>query len=141
MAQPRVRSDGLIDLDTSDVDLQPFVPAEVLAKASPKNLEAELKGLDDVFASRTQQLRRSGEKLVYLARIEVDADDGVRAFAGPVVVPTTHPAAQLEGSSALVAFTTARYANDALVIRGSGAGGAVTASALLADIFAATGHV
>lgn len=127
--------------DTSDVDLQPFVPAELLAKASPKNLEAELKKLDEVFASRTQELRRRGEKLVYLARVEVGANDAVKASAGPVVVPAAHPAAQLEGSSALVAFTTARYASDALVVRGSGAGGAVTASALLADVFAATGHV
>ena len=121
-------------LELADVDLQPFVPASV----------RDLADADVELAARVARLRARGEKLVYLARIDVDTDaDGttrVRASAGPVAVSLEHPAASLGGSSALVAFTTARYDRDPLVVRGSGAGGAVTASALFADVLKVTGQ-
>ncbi|MDB4933256.1 MAG: Aspartokinase [Labilithrix sp.] len=116
-------------LEIADVDLEPFVPASV------KDLEK----LDAELAAKVARLRTRGEKLVYLARIEAEGTT-VRASAGPLAVPLDHPAATLRGSSALVAFTTARYDRDPLVVRGSGAGGAVTASALFADILKATGR-
>ncbi|MDB4996751.1 MAG: Aspartokinase [Myxococcaceae bacterium] len=118
-------------LELGDVDLQPFVHASV------RNLE----DVDAELAVRVNRLRGRGEKLVYLARVDVDADGTtVRASAGPVAVAADHPAATLGGSSALVAFTTARYDRDPLVVRGSGAGGAVTASALFSDVLKATGQ-
>jgi aspartokinase/homoserine dehydrogenase 1 len=121
-------------LELEDIDLTPFVPTSV----------RELSELDVELGGRVARLKARGEKLVYLARIEVTAwPDGrpvLRASAGPVVVPLEHPAANLGGSSALVAFTTARYDRDPLVVRGSGAGGAVTASALFADVLKVTGQ-
>jgi aspartokinase/homoserine dehydrogenase 1 len=51
-------------------------------------------------------------------------------------VPESHPAARLRGSEAFVAFTTARYADYPLVVQGPGAGGAVTAAGVLADVLA-----
>ena len=126
-------------IETSDVALEPFLPRDFLEASSPGTLERDVVKLDATFAVNAERLRRRNEKLVYLARIETDADGTVAASAGPIAVPASHPAAQLQGSSALVAFTTARHAPEPLVVRGSGAGGAVTASALLADIFAATG--
>jgi aspartokinase/homoserine dehydrogenase 1 len=111
-------------LDTSDVDLQPFVPVNAA---------------DAEVAAKVEHLRRRGHKLVYLARIDADGDR-VRASAGPVAVSLDHPAATLGGSSALVAFTTARYDRDPLVVKGSGAGGLVTASALIADVLDVRGH-
>ncbi len=133
------------DLDTTAraldaCELEPFLPGEILARLTPENLEVELAELDATFAERAAHHRRRGEKLVYLARIEVDGSGGVEAAARPIAVPVTHPAAQLQGSSALVSFTTDRYRTDPLVLRGPGAGGAVTASAVLSDIFAVTGH-
>lgn len=127
-------------IELADVDLEPFVPRDVLAASGPDRIAADLSRLDDAFARRVESLRRRGEKLLYLARIEVDASGAVRATAAPTAVPSTHPAANLAGSSALVAFTTARYADPPLVVSGSGAGGAVTAAAVLADVLKATGH-
>ncbi|MDF2696334.1 MAG: Aspartokinase [Labilithrix sp.] len=125
-----------VRLETSEVALEPFLPREVLDASTPDTLEREAAKLDATFAANVERQRRRNEKLVFLARIEAEADGTVRASAGPVVVPGTHPAAQLQGSSALVAFSTSRHAVDPLVVRGAGAGGPVTASALLADIFA-----
>ncbi len=115
-------------LEFGDVDLAPFVPTYV-----------SLATLDQEVGARVKRLKERGEKLVYLARIETGADGTAKASAGPIAVPLDHPAATLSGSSALVAFTTARYPHDPLVVRGSGAGGAVTASALVADVLKATG--
>jgi aspartokinase/homoserine dehydrogenase 1 len=53
---------------------------------------------------------------------------------GPVGVESGHPATQLRGSEAFVAFTTERYQDYPLIVRGAGAGGAVTAAGVLADI-------
>ncbi|MCW5837819.1 MAG: hypothetical protein KIS78_35840, partial [Labilithrix sp.] len=50
-------------------------------------------------------------------------------------VPLDHPAASLDGSSALVAITSDRYPTAPLVVRGAGAGGPVTATAVLSDVF------
>jgi len=120
-------------LETADVELEPFVPAAFLAASSAATLVRDLERLDVEVAARVQRLTARGEKLVYLARI-----DATGASAGPVAVPLDHPAATLGGSSALVAFTTARYDRDPLVVRGAGAGGAVTAAALIADVLKAT---
>jgi aspartokinase/homoserine dehydrogenase 1 len=51
-------------------------------------------------------------------------------------VPAAHPATRLRGSEAFVAFTTERYAEYPLVVQGAGAGGAVTAAGVLADVLA-----
>ncbi len=105
-------------LEIAGADLQPFVAANTN---------------DSEVASKVERLRHRNEKLVYLARIDMEGGR-VRASAGPVAVALDHPAATLGGSSALVAFTTARYDRDPLVVRGAGAGGPVTASALIADV-------
>jgi len=53
---------------------------------------------------------------------------------GPRAVPREHPAARLRGSEAFVAFTTERHAEWPLLVQGAGAGGAVTAAGLLAEV-------
>jgi aspartokinase/homoserine dehydrogenase 1 len=41
----------------------------------------------------------------------------------------------LSGSDNIIAFTTTRYSENPLVIKGAGAGAEVTAAGVLADIF------
>ena len=48
--------------------------------------------------------------------------------------PKQHPFAQLNGSDNIIAFTTARYAKQPLVVRGPGAGAEVTAGGVFADL-------
>jgi bifunctional aspartokinase / homoserine dehydrogenase 1 len=95
-----------------DVDVAPFT----------EDLEA-----------RVPRLEARGERLVYLARIEVK-HDGVTISAGPTAVAASHPAASLRGGTSLVSFTTDRYEAQPLVVHGPGAGGVVTAAAVLADV-------
>ncbi len=86
-------------IEIDDVDLEPF-------------------DVDEAYAARCEA---RGERLVYLARIDV-RDDGVAISAGPRAVAATHPAAALRGGTSLVSFTTDRYAVHPLVVHGPGAG-------------------
>lgn len=125
-----------IALELEDVSLSPLVPPEALDR--DEDLDTSLRRLDADFARRTDDLRARGMKLVYLAQIRVGdprSGKGTEVLVGPQEIPLDHPAASLEGSSALVAITSDRYPAAPLVVRGAGAGGAVTATAVLSDVF------
>ena len=49
-------------------------------------------------------------------------------------IPTSHPFYDLEGKDNIVLFYTDRYIEQPLIIKGAGAGAAVTASGLFGDI-------
>lgn len=48
--------------------------------------------------------------------------------------PRSHPFAQLSGSDNIIAFTTQRYDQQPLIIRGPGAGAEVTAGGVFSDL-------
>lgn len=119
-----------------EVVVEPLVPRELL---EPMSLEAFFEQLaqgDDAMSERLARLKDEGKVLKYLARIDPPAAPGeaCRVTAGPMEIPLDHPATRLRGSEAFVAFTTERYADYPLIVQGSGAGGAVTAAGVLADV-------
>jgi aspartokinase/homoserine dehydrogenase 1 len=118
-------------VELSDVEVEPFVPKAVLAEAELPRFYAALERADAAFAERIAGLAREGQVLRYLARIEPSVG---RVVVGPVAVPLTHPATRLRATEAFVAFSTERYAELPLVVQGAGAGGAVTAAGVLADV-------
>jgi aspartokinase/homoserine dehydrogenase 1 len=120
-----------LELDLSDVEVTPLVPQELLDVSDVPAFFERLEEYDAEFGARINALKERGESLRYLARID---PDGPKVTVGPVGVPTGHPASQLKGSEAFVAFTTERYQDYPLIVRGAGAGGAVTAAGVLADI-------
>lgn len=125
------------ELELDAVRVEPFVPPAILAEDDLERFFAALARHDEAFAARVEGLRREGLTLRYLARIEPSTEEGsARIQVGPVGVPADHPAVRLRGSEAFVAFTTARYAEYPLLVQGAGAGGAVTAAGVLADILA-----
>lgn len=122
-----------LQLELSDVVVEPLIPAELIAE---QELNAFFKGLEAyeaTFAKQIDGYKAQGRVLRYIARIDPNAE-GAKLVVGPVAVEATHPAASLRGSEAFVAFTTERYQDYPLIVRGSGAGGAVTAAGVLADI-------
>ncbi len=60
---------------------------------------------------------------------------------GPVAVKADHPSTSLRGEEAMVAFTTRRFREYPLIVRGAGAGGDVTAAGVLADVLRLAHHV
>lgn len=120
-----------IPLELEDVVVEPFVPAELFAHDSVEAFLEAIDAHDGVFETEVRSLRERGLVLRYLATVDPAARV---AKVGPVAVSLEHPASGLRGTEALVSFTTGRYADYPLVVRGAGAGGEVTAAGVLADV-------
>ncbi len=124
-----------LSVELDQVTVAPFVPESILAHDDLGDFFAALGRADDAFADRIRGLQAEGRVLRYLARIDL-TQPVPTLEVGPVGVPADHPATRLRGSEAFVAFTTERYAEYPLVVQGAGAGGAVTAAGVIADVLA-----
>jgi aspartokinase/homoserine dehydrogenase 1 len=80
---------------------------------------------------RVQQAKRGQQVLRYVAEIDVRAG---RAAVGLQAFPPTHPFANISLTDNIVQFVTGRYCDNPLIIRGPGAGPAVTAAGIFADL-------
>lgn len=128
-----------LQLGMDDIQVHPLVHHDLLAEPDLEFFFEDLADYDSTFAASVADLQASGRVLRYLARIDLELPgEGqrpeFRVRVGPIDVAPDHPAATLRGAEAFVAFTTERYAEYPLVVRGAGAGGAVTAAGVLADI-------
>ena len=128
-----------LPLELDDVAVEPFVDASLLAEDDPEQFLRSLASHDETFASRVRRLAAAGRTLRYLVQI-VPGAGGRQVRVGPTEVDAGHPAVPLRGAEALVTFTTARYREYPLIVRGPGAGGDVTAAGVLADVLRLTGE-
>jgi len=82
--------------------------------------------------SRFQAARANGKVVRYMTRISRDTgiEVGLRELS------LDHPLASLRGPDNMISFTTRRYHDRPLVVRGPGAGVEVTAAGVLGDIIA-----
>jgi aspartokinase/homoserine dehydrogenase 1 len=71
-----------------------------------------------------------GNVLKYAGIIETDGSCRVEMKPYPM----DHPFARITGSDNIVAFTTERYSTQPLIVQGPGAGPAVTAGGIFADL-------
>lgn len=119
-------------LEPEEVEIEPIVPALPYASLALDAFWQQLPVADAALAARRQEAHVAGKRLRYLASID---DRGARV--GIEAVLPEHPAFALAGPDNLVAFTTRRYHRSPLVVRGPGAGPAVTAAGVFADILRA----
>ena len=124
------RSAGL-DLEPEAVDVEPLLPSE--AAAGPlENFWAQLPSLDEPMEKSREGAEASGGRLVYLGTVEAG-----KASVRLEVVPSDHPCWTLHGSENLILVVSERYDTVPLVVRGPGAGPAVTAAGVFADVLRA----
>lgn len=123
-----------VPLNIEDVQVEPLVPAEILAEDDLDAFFAQLERYDPVMKEKVDGIKARGESLCYLARVVPDADPKDSLRVGPTGVDSEHAASRLKGTQAFLAFFTQRYAEDPLITQGAGAGGAVTAAGVLADV-------
>lgn len=92
-------------------------------------------GRDDAaWRDEAARAHDDGKVLRYVASVTATkVEVGLRA------VPRDHPIGQLSGSANRLVITSGRYAESPLVLTGPGAGPAVTATGVLADLLALTG--
>ncbi len=115
-------------LNMADIQVASLVPPGL--ESVP--LDAFWEGLraqDAGYAERVAAAHARGEVLRYLAVIDREG-----ARVGLEAVPRSAPAGSLEGTESLFVFQTRRYGSQPLTVRGRGAGAALTAGGVLADI-------
>jgi aspartokinase/homoserine dehydrogenase 1 len=122
-------------VERSEVEVESLVPAG--AAGLPLTLVTDAFGADDGgWAARVGAAARDGQRLRYVGRVEPGADGRGRLRVGVEAVAAESPLGRLGGTDNLIEITTARYAHAPLVIQGPGAGPAVTAGGVLADVLA-----
>ena len=116
-------------IEAEEIEVEPLLPAAPWSTMEPRDFLRALPEADGVFAERQRRAAADGRRLRYVASLSAD---GIRV-ALEAVAPE-HPAYGVSGPDNLIAFTTQHYQETPLVIRGPGAGTAVTASGVFADI-------
>lgn len=125
------------DVELDDVVVEPLVPAELLEATTIEAFFDALESHDAELSAKIEAMKLEGRVLRYLARVDpASCVEGKRCAleVGPTFIAQDHPATRLRGSEAFVAFTTDRHLEYPLIVQGSGAGGAVTAAGVLADV-------
>jgi bifunctional aspartokinase / homoserine dehydrogenase 1 len=119
-----------LTLELSDIAVESLAPA-ALKDASVEEFLKRLPDFDAPMAERVAGAKRAGQVLRYVAAIDVRAGKakvGLESF-GP-----KHPFANISLTDNIVQFETGRYCDNPLIVRGPGAGPAVTAGGIFADL-------
>lgn len=116
-------------LEAADVDIQSILPQACLDATTVDDFYAALKAEDTYFTNLKQQAESEGKVLRYIGKLE----DG-KASITLQMVDENHPFYMLSGSDNIISFTTDRYKERPLVVKGPGAGAEVTAAGVFADL-------
>jgi aspartokinase/homoserine dehydrogenase 1 len=116
-------------LELADVRVESLVPAALASSSVPEFLE-RLDEFDAPMLARLEAARARGHVLRYVGSVGADG----RAEVGVVELPASHPFANIALTDNIVRFQTARYDRNPLIVQGPGAGPAVTAAGVFADL-------
>lgn len=116
-------------LEPDQVQVENILPQSCLDAASVDDFFAALEQSNGVFQQRVEDAANAGKKLRLVAELS-NGEAKVKLEA----VDSHHPFYTLQGSDNMIAFTSQRYQNQPLVIRGPGAGADVTAAGVFAEI-------
>jgi aspartokinase/homoserine dehydrogenase 1 len=119
-----------LKLELGDIEVESLAPA-ALANASVTEFLERLADFDAPMADRVKEARRSHQVLRYVADVDVRAGTAnvrLQSFA------PEHPFASISLTDNIVQFVTGRYCDNPLIVRGPGAGPAVTAAGIFADL-------
>lgn len=115
-------------LEQDDVEKHLFIPQEMF-EGTLDDFWEQVETLDDDFERRRRELERQRKRWRFVARL----DEG-KASVQLCEVDYWHPFYNLEGSNNIILLTTERYKEYPMMIQGYGAGAAVTAAGVFADI-------
>ncbi len=116
-------------MEIDDIQNNSFLPQECLdtdtVDAFFESLKIHSNHFNDLYAKAKDQ----DSRLKFVATFE-----NGNANVGLQFIPKEHPFYNLEGKDNIVLFYTDRYTDQPLLIKGAGAGAAVTASGIFADV-------
>ena len=120
--------EGGYHAEQEDVEKHLFVPEDIM-NGSIDDFWRRLPELDSDFEARRKVLESEGKRWRFVARMEMG-----KMSVGLEAVDSHHPFYGLEGSNNIVLLTTERYREYPMLIQGYGAGAAVTAAGVFANI-------
>lgn len=119
-------------VETSDVVINPILPERCLNAKDVASFFEILREEDPYFTQLLQKAKADNGLLRFIAK----AENG-KISCGVEVVGTDSPFYNLGGSDNMIVFTSQRYKQRPLVVRGPGAGAEVTAAGIFAEIISA----
>ena len=123
-----IRESGY-QFDIDDINNKSFIPAECLATTTNEDFFKSLLSNAAHFDNLLKEAKTKECRLKYVATFE-----NGKASVGLEFIPKESPFYNLEGKDNIVQFFTDRYVDQPLLIKGAGAGAAVTASGIFADV-------
>ncbi len=118
-----------LGMELADVKVESLAPEE-LADASVEDFLDGLARHDGDMRRRLQKAEEEGCVLRYVGRLDSEGRASVRLES----LPRDHLFARLHLTSNMFLYRTARYSDSPLVVQGPGAGPAVTAGGIFADV-------
>ncbi|MBW4890336.1 bifunctional aspartate kinase/homoserine dehydrogenase I [Mucilaginibacter sp. HMF5004] len=116
-------------LEPGDVEIESMLPQSCLDAGTVADFYTELNNETKFFADMNAKAESQGKVLRYIGKLE----DG-KVSITLQMVGEDHPFYTLSGSDNIISFTTERYIERPLVVKGPGAGAEVTAAGVFADI-------
>ncbi|GGB22633.1 MULTISPECIES: bifunctional aspartate kinase/homoserine dehydrogenase I [Mucilaginibacter] len=116
-------------MEEADVEIESVLPKASLEAKTVEDFYATLKTEDAHFAKLKDAAEKDGKVLRYIGKLE----EG-KVTITLQMVDENHPFYMLSGSDNIISFTTDRYRERPLVVKGPGAGAEVTAAGVFADL-------
>ncbi len=116
-------------LELDDIEIESLVPQELQAKTIDEFLDS-LTDYDDAMLKRYQAANNDGQVLRYVGSLDKDGNATVRLES----LEKDHSFAHINLTDNIVRFESGRYSDNPLVVQGPGAGPAVTAAGVFADL-------
>ena len=116
-------------MEADEVQIENFLPKACLDAQTVEDFYAALKKEDSFFSKLKEQAEADKKVLRYIGKLE-----NGKAAITLQMVDESHPFYTLSESDNIISFTTDRYKERPLVVKGPGAGAEVTAAGVFADL-------
>lgn len=116
-------------MEATDIEIENILPKSCLEAESVEAFYSALKAENSFFEKLKSEAAASKKVLRYIGKLE-----NGKAGITLQMVDENHPFYTLSGSDNIISFTTDRYKDRPLVVKGPGAGAEVTAAGVFADL-------
>jgi len=116
-------------MEEADVKIESMLPKSCFQAKTVDDFYAALKAEDAFFSDLKNRAAADNKVLRYIGKLE-----NGKAAITLQMVDENHPFFTLSGSDNIISFTTDRYKERPLVVKGPGAGAEVTAAGVFADL-------
>jgi aspartokinase/homoserine dehydrogenase 1 len=123
-----IRESGY-QMEIEDIENKSFLPEECMNTTDNESFFTSLIKHSSHFENLLNEANSKNSRLKFVATFEYG-----KASVGLEFIPQESPFYNLEGKDNIVQFYTDRYIDQPLLIKGAGAGAAVTASGIFADV-------